>query len=172
MDLPGGADPEEHDGLDRVDEVDLAALWPLVLVPEPAPWPRSFGWFADGEDGRALLVWYPGEPADVELALLGQLSPRIEVEMRRATAADVPGSPVDVLLGEQRLPGVLAPSAHGWSATLLVPGDHVDDRGDLAVTVRAAGAPAPTELRLRVRPSAPLVDGRRRVLGRLAGFSR
>lgn len=164
MDTPGGADPEEH----GTAEAGVAAgQWPVVLVPEPRPWPRSFGWLAESEEGRALCIWYPGEPSDLELGQLRELSPRIEVEMVRGAGADVAGGDVDVLLGEQRLPGVLAPARHGWSATLLVPGDHVDDRGDLAVTVRAAGAPAPLELRLQVRTAADLETGRARLLGRL-----
>lgn len=164
MDPTGGADPEERD---TAEAGAAEGQWPVVLVPEPRPWPRSFGWLAENEEGRALCIWYPGEPSDLELGQLRELTPRIEVEMVRGAGADVAGGEVDVLLGEQRLPGVLAPARHGWSATLLVPGDHVDDRGDLAVTVRAAGAPAPLELRLQVRAATDLEAGRARLLGRL-----
>ena len=72
-----------------------------------------------------------------------------------------------MLVGELRLPGVLGRAKHGWTATLLVPGDQVDHGGDLAVTVRAAGVPAPLQLRLEVQPVAQLLQGRRRMLSRM-----
>lgn len=142
-------------------------LWPTVLVPEPRPWPRSFGWVARADETSALLVWFPGEPGDSELPMLRELTPRIEVELVRPGVAEPAAGELDVLVGELRLPGVLGRAKHGWTATLLVPGDQVDDGGDLAVTVRAAGVPAPLQLRLEVQPVAELLQGRRRMLSRM-----
>lgn len=149
----------------------VGQLWPVVLVPEPRPWPRSFGWLARADESSALLVWFPGEPGDAELPLLGELSPRIEVELVRPGLAQADGGDLDVLVGELRLPGVLGRARHGWSATLLVPGDEIDGGSDLAVTVRAAGVPAPLQLRLEAAPVTDVLEGRRHLLSRVQQLS-
>lgn len=149
----------------------VGQLWPVVLVPEPRPWPRSFGWVARADRSSALLVWFPGEPGDSELPMLGELSPRIEVELVRPGPAQADGGELDVLVGELRLPGVLGRARHGWSATLLVPGAELDGGSDLAVTVRAAGVPAPLQLRLEAAPVADVLEGRRHLLSRVQQLS-
>lgn len=162
-------DPPAGDELGTVEEA--GRLWPLVLVPEPRPWPRSFGWVARADATSALLVWYPGEPGDAELPMLRELTPRIEVEIVRPAGSGQEGGELDVLVGELRLPGVLGRARDGWTATLLVPGEQVDDGDDLTVTVRASGVPAPQQLRLAVCPVTDLVAGRRRLLDRVDQLS-
>jgi hypothetical protein len=162
-------DPAPRDDADGVEEPER--WWSRVLVPEPRPWPRSFGWVARADAGSVLLVWYPGEPGDAELPMLRELSPRIEVEMVRPAESGPEAGDLDVLVGELRLPGVLGRARDGWTATLLVPAGQVDDGTDLAVTVRAAGVPGPLRLRLAVQPVTDLLDGRRQLLGRMDQLS-